>query len=398
MIGDRILYPCPGCAIEVQAGEGIRTPRRQPTHGQRNLYHVAQLLCHSINCCSVLLSTQPRCECLRALKNVSDWQVRLHNASECIRVVSFAKAAPTFVRHCLAHTSHLTLEPRYPPNPTQLRILFFPPQQVDNFEPTSTLAAMAKEPQYLLPEPEKEIARLTEQDAVITHLMDGKRILAPIDLARPNLRILDSGTADGLFLRGIQPLLTEPFTLLGYDVMQSFFPSTVPPHTTFALHDIAEPWPAELQGTCDLVYQRFTIPGGTKKATPQEIVHNLCQLVKPGGWIQLVEMDVTGTVYGPAMRDAWAATGAFLTAAGAGTDYAKNMAGWLREEGFENVRDEHVDLDLGARVQDPEWATRSAKILVESFTGVVGACKSELNPLLQCSRIFFCFTDVSFPP
>lgn len=41
---------------------------------------------------------------------------------------------------------------------------------------------MEKEPQYLLPEPEKEIARLTEQDAVVTHIIDNKRILAPIDL------------------------------------------------------------------------------------------------------------------------------------------------------------------------------------------------------------------------
>ncbi|KAG8157555.1 hypothetical protein KVR01_012597 [Diaporthe batatas] len=249
---------------------------------------------------------------------------------------------------------------------------------------------MAEEPKYLLPEPEKEVARLTEQDAVITHLMNGKRILPPIDLTRPGLRILDSGTADGLFLRAIQPLLTaegEPPTLLGYDIMPSFFPPSpmVPPHTTLAVHDIAEPWPAGLQGTCDLVHQRFTIPGGTGagRATPRGVVRGLCRLVRPGGWIQLVEMDVTGGAgHGPAMRDAWAVTGAFLAAAGAGTDYSKDMAGWLREEGFENVHDERVDLDVGARVKDTKWATRSAKILVEAFTGVVGACKSEFNPAL----------------
>lgn len=258
---------------------------------------------------------------------------------------------------------------------------------------------MADETQYLLPEPGKEIARLTEQDAVITHGMNGKRILAPINLAEPGLRILDSGTADGLFLRGIQPLLTEPVTLLGYDVMQSFFPSAVPPNTTFAIHNIAQPWPAELQGTCDLVHQRFTIPGGTQKATPRDIVHNLCQLVKPGGWIQLVEMDIIRTVRGPAMRDAWAVTGAFLTAAGAGTDYAENMAGWLREEGFENVQDDRVELDVGARIEDAEWANRSARVLVEAFAGVVGACKGELNTLLQSLRFVFVWvTDVSIGP
>lgn len=77
------------------------------------------------------------------------------------------------------------------------------------------------------------------------------------------------------------------------------------------------------------MHQGFTIPGGAKKATPCEIIRYLCQLVKPGGWIQFGEMNVTGTVHGPTMRDAWAATNAFLTATGAGTDYAKKMDGWL---------------------------------------------------------------------
>ncbi|KAK5636074.1 hypothetical protein RRF57_011786 [Xylaria bambusicola] len=240
---------------------------------------------------------------------------------------------------------------------------------------------MADEPQYLLPEPEKEIARLTEQDAVITHMMGNKRVLAPIDFNQKGLTILDSGTADGLFLRSIQPLLAEPYTLRGYDVMKSFFPPTAPPYTTFEIHDIAEPWPAGLHGTCDLVHQRFTIPGGTKKATARDIVRYLCQLVRPGGWIQLVEMDVTATAHGPAMRDAWTATGAFLTAAGAGTDYGKSMAGWLKEEGFEKVSDNRVNLDVGARCDDAEWGTRAANILVEAFTGVVGACKSKLRAL-----------------
>ncbi|KAI0505317.1 methyltransferase SirN-like protein [Xylaria bambusicola] len=234
---------------------------------------------------------------------------------------------------------------------------------------------MAHEAEYLLPEPEKEISRLTEQDAVITHIMENKRILAPMDFTRPGLTILDSGTADGLFLRSIQPNLLEPYTLLGTDVMRNFFPSIVPPHTTFEIHDIAEPWPAKLHGTCDLVHQRFTIPGGTKKATARDIVGYLCQLVKPGGWIQLVEMDVTATVHGPAMRDAWTACAAFLTAAGAGTDYAKSMAGWRKEEGFEDVRDDRRDIDLGARCKDTDWGVRGANMLVESFIAVVGACK-----------------------
>lgn len=134
-------------------------------------------------------------------------------------------------------------------------------------------------PEYLLPEPEKEIARLTEQDAVITHFMNNKRIVAPVDLDKPGLLVLDSATADGLFLREIQPLLTEPYTLLGYDIMPSFFPAQTLPHTSLAIHDISEQWPPELHGKCDLVHQHFAIVGGTQKATPRQIVGYLCQLV-----------------------------------------------------------------------------------------------------------------------
>lgn len=47
--------------------------------------------------------------------------------------------------------------------------------------------------------------------------MNNKRIVAPVDLDEPGLAVLDPATADGLFLREIQPLLNKPYTLLGYD-------------------------------------------------------------------------------------------------------------------------------------------------------------------------------------
>ncbi|KAJ0103935.1 hypothetical protein J7T55_010952 [Diaporthe amygdali] len=236
---------------------------------------------------------------------------------------------------------------------------------------------MSEKHQYLLPEVEKEVGRLTEQDSVIVHMMDGKRILAPIDLKQQGLRILDSATADGLFLREIQPLLTEPYALLGYDIMESFFPPISPAHTTFAVHDIGDPWPTELHASCDLVHQRFAIPGGAKKATPRQIVSYLCQLVKPGGWIQLGEMDVRdGPVRGgPAMQDAWVCLRAWMTAAGSGATFANEMAGWLKDEGFENVKEEHVDISMGPHCKDAEWGARSAQVMLNAITGVAGACK-----------------------
>ncbi|XXG95661.1 hypothetical protein Hte_001930 [Hypoxylon texense] len=52
------------------------------------------------------------------------------------------------------------------------------------------------DPEYLLPERAKEVRRLTDQDTVIVSSMDNKRVLAPFDMSKPGLRILDSATAD----------------------------------------------------------------------------------------------------------------------------------------------------------------------------------------------------------
>ncbi|KAI7773204.1 hypothetical protein LA080_011604 [Diaporthe eres] len=199
-------------------------------------------------------------------------------------------------------------------------------------------------PEYLSPELEKEVARVTEQDAVITHFMCNKRIVAPVDLNKPGLVILDSATADGLFLREIQPLLTEPYTLLG----------------------------------CDFVHQHFAIVGGAQKATPRQIVGHLCQLVKPGGWIQLGEQDVRGPVSGgPALDDTLTAIRSWMVTAGAGpgATFANDMAGWLREEGFEGVQEVPVHISMGPSSKDAEWGHRSAQVLVAAATGITGACK-----------------------
>lgn len=59
------------------------------------------------------------------------------------------------------------------------------------------MATSESEPEYLLPEPAKEVQRLTTQDSVFAYSMDNRRILAPLDTSKPGLKVLDSGTADG---------------------------------------------------------------------------------------------------------------------------------------------------------------------------------------------------------
>ncbi|OTB00793.1 hypothetical protein M426DRAFT_231956 [Hypoxylon sp. CI-4A] len=234
-----------------------------------------------------------------------------------------------------------------------------------------------RDPEYLLPERVKEVQRLTDQDTVIVSSMDNKRVLAPIDLSKPGLKIVDSATADGLFLRSIQPLLTAPYTLSGFDVQSGFFPSSTPSHTSYAIHNLAEEWPAEMHGKYDLVHQRLAILGVGTTTTPQKAIGHLGALVAPGGWIQLGELDLRQPASGgQALRDGWAVTRAVFKAVCTYDNIAQNMAGWLREEGFEDVQEEKCEIVLGSRCKDPVVAQTSIDITLQTWGALLGAAKN----------------------
>lgn len=237
------------------------------------------------------------------------------------------------------------------------------------------------EPEYILPDPDREVQRLTDQDSVFAYSMNDKRILAPVNITRPGLKFLDSGTADGLFLRSIEKLLTPPFTLSGFDIMQNFFPSSHPAHTTYAVHSNAEEWPVSMHGQYDFVHQRLALLGVEDKVTPQTAVSYLGALVAPGGWIQLGELDVREpTSGGQAMEDAWKVIRGVFRAVCGFDDFAQSMAEWLRELGFEDVREESYEVGLGPKCKDPTIGKRSIDVMLQSWEALLGAAKRESAP------------------
>jgi hypothetical protein len=59
--------------------------------------------------------------------------------------------------------------------------------------------------EYIMEKNEGELQRLADQHYSLKGSM-GTLTVAPVDLSRPNLRILDSGTADGNFVPCLAPL------------------------------------------------------------------------------------------------------------------------------------------------------------------------------------------------
>ncbi|KAF2815274.1 S-adenosyl-L-methionine-dependent methyltransferase [Mytilinidion resinicola] len=185
-----------------------------------------------------------------------------------------------------------------------------------------------------------------------------KLILAPIDLTKPHLHILDIGTYDGTFLvdlsnNFIPSSARQTDSILGIDLFDAHFPAHPSEGMRFQIQNFLEPWPQELLGSFDLVHQRLMLAGAGRN-TRANLTQTL-RLVKPGGWIQLVEAEqAIGPNDGPAMQQFLLLMGELFGFIGVPMTYAHELAQWLEEEGFEEVETRVVPIPYGCRQPDAE--------------------------------------------
>ncbi|KAI1823900.1 S-adenosyl-L-methionine-dependent methyltransferase [Xylaria intraflava] len=202
----------------------------------------------------------------------------------------------------------------------------------------------------------------TAQHDVIREAMGGL-ITCPIDLRKQGIRVLDSGTEDGYWLQDLAsryPIATDA-TLVGTDITDFKIRKNLDASSiTFQIQSITSPWPQEWKRSFDLVHQRLVLGacGGFPFA---EAIKNLSGLVKPGGWIQLVEPDQTcGISDGPAMRDFITLVTAVFEHMGGHVRYAYGIKTWLEEAGMVDIEERGIPLFLGAAIPDENLAKRTA--------------------------------------
>lgn len=222
--------------------------------------------------------------------------------------------------------------------------------------------------------PLEHLAEMTEDQRLdINHALykagtNGKLILAPIDFDHRDLRVLDSGTHHGHWLEDVWLKHLhgrDDVTLVGTDINRSLFPKCRFRNTRLYEQDINESWPVEWHASFDLVHQRLVL-GATSSPYgyyPRVAVQRLLQVVKPGGWVQLEELSygLEEGEYGPALRQLCMLERALLDYARVGWKYPRDMADWVREEGFMNVERRNVPIYLGKKAAEPEMRVKSAE-------------------------------------
>jgi hypothetical protein len=112
----------------------------------------------------------------------------------------------------------------------------------------------------------------------------------------------------------------------------------------------------------------------------QNAVAQLCKLVKPGGWIQLMEAEqIHGQDDGPAMRQFLQLMTGLYNAMGAGTNLAGNMSKYIKQQGFIDMHEQLFDGGVGARNKNKTMGERSADLMVMATQALLNYAKSTFS-------------------
>ena len=205
----------------------------------------------------------------------------------------------------------------------------------------------------------------------------GGLVICPLDVSASNLRILDSGTADGRFLEQIRWILADPdsATFIGSDITRFEDEVGLPNHVEWHKQDVNAEWPTAWQGTFDFVHQRFVITytggfDGALKATTR-----LARLVRPGGWIQLVDACLPATAISesdPPSQKFFKVLVHFLAKLGSDNTPASRLQDLLRETSeLENVQGREAFAGVGIRAAN-ESLRQAGKLWMRGMRETIG--------------------------
>lgn len=165
---------------------------------------------------------------------------------------------------------------------------------------------------------------------------------------------------------------------VGTDIDPSNFPANAPEQHSYQVQDINKPWPEEWKDSFDFVHQRLALVGAGP--APKQAVVNIAALVKPGGWIQLVEAATElKKQNGPAMSQYIAVMAAVSASIGSDLTFGIELSEWLKELGFVDVRDRPFNTPLGATNPDPQLAAKGVYSSGVAVRGLVSFGKSRLH-------------------
>jgi SAM-dependent methyltransferase len=162
----------------------------------------------------------------------------------------------------------------------------------------------------------------------------------------------------------------------GTDIEASYFPNETPKNTSYHVQDITKPWPIDWNAKFDLIHQRLAlvVPGSDDKTL--KVLRSYVNLLKPGGWIQLVEVrQWTNENDGQAFKDLNICLSDMIKTIGASLEHIDKAKSWLEMLGLVDVQEDIFEANYGTREDKKvqEIAKRSILTTAGSILGVTSS-------------------------
>ncbi|KAK9765110.1 hypothetical protein K7432_006811 [Basidiobolus ranarum] len=232
----------------------------------------------------------------------------------------------------------------------------------DNTEPNERTFHNTEAP-YVLPNDLEELSRLNLQHYIIRYYRKGN-YGAPID--KNITRILDVGCGTGIWCKDMANEF--PNALFdGVDINDGIDAENLFPNFTFKQADIMKGLPYK-DNTFDFVFQRLLVAGMPASAWPK-LCQELIRVVKPGGWVEIIETDIYFRDYGPAWKRLEPYFTAFMKKRGIDPYVVKEIPNFVKQGGLINVHHSRHISPMGISGGEID------KFMVKDLAMVFGAMK-----------------------
>ncbi len=216
---------------------------------------------------------------------------------------------------------------------------------------------------YLLPKDQEEEYRLNFQHYALLQAI-GSHYVAPIS-ERVRL-ILDVGTGTGIWPVEMAAVFPQA-QVIGVDIDPALFKAETPENCYLRGGDVLAglPFPDALFG---YTHQRLMTAALTAENWPRA-VRELIRVTRPGGWVELVELDNQMRNAGPAgqqLQELMAAVGKRL---GFDGEVIRHLGEMLHQEGLQAVEVQPILIPVG------EWGGRAGSMMKRDFLSVIETLK-----------------------
>ncbi|KAH0565966.1 hypothetical protein GP486_000634 [Trichoglossum hirsutum] len=186
---------------------------------------------------------------------------------------------------------------------------------------------------------------------------------------------------NGYWLLDLSASLPSSSTYIGTDIAPQLFPSDYGDAFTFKCQSITELWPLEWSDSFDLVHQRLVLPAVSPEIA-RETVYNLVKMVKPGGYIQLVEPDISAIGKGianetPAQHKYAEINDQVFSMTGGNIKPGPYLREWLEACDLEEIEDRELDLGTGVRGKNTAMAESSIENMLKMVSNFKRVAQGE---------------------